>query len=226
MSETFRFARRLAQTYEAMVAVNPDRENRAAAGFVAASAYQLVQQAIALRETEHPVAHLKPEAISPDISAMLLFLVAGASADAAEVAASIRVPLDDRLQSELVLHLIMLASGQVGRMRDRKRPPQEELVTGAGGERANAALYYRLLRGVRALAFLLQGRRIKEMVDPNAVFVEVKSLAAPGVDDSPDGFSSDAVAVFPGPFHLASLLVAAGSALLERAVVSLPPSYA
>ena len=209
LEDTIRFARRLAQTNEALVAINPDRENRAAAGFVAATAYQLVHQAIALRDSDQPVSFVSPNTISPDVSAMLLFLVAGASADAAEVADSIRIPSGDWLQSELILHLIMLAKGQVGRIRNRKRPPQDRLVSGTGGERANAALYYRLLRGVRALAFVLQGRRVRGMVDPIAVFSEVKSLAA-GASDLEDTFPEGAIAVFPGPFHLASLLIAAG----------------
>lgn len=223
LEDTIQFARRLAQTNEALVAIDPDRENRAAAGFVAATAYQLVHQATALDEEEQPASFIAPNGISPDVSAMLLFLVAEASADAAEVADAMRVPSGDWLQSELILHLIMLAKGQVGRMRDRKRPPQDKLVSGSGGERANAALYYRLLRGVRALAFVLQGRRVRGMVDPIAVFTEVKALAVSEASDLEDTLPGSAIGVFPGPFHLASLLIAAGSALLEGAVVNLPP---
>lgn len=223
LSETTRFARRLAQTNEALVAIDPDRKNRAAAGFVAASAYQLLYQARTLTEPEPTISFLTPEGISPEISAMLLFLVAEASADAAEVAAAIRVPSGDRLQSELILHLIMLANGQVGRIRQRKRPRQVDLVTGSGGERANAALYYRILRGIRALAYVLQGQRIRGFVDPIAVFTEVKQLAAPGSEEIAEGYPDSVVAVFPGPFHLASLLIAAGSALIGSAVVNLPP---
>ena len=52
----------------------------------------------------------------------------------------------------------MLAQGQVGRIVERKRLRKASVVKGAGAERANAALYFRLLRGVRALAFALQGR--------------------------------------------------------------------
>ena len=221
--ETTDFAQRLAHTNEALVSIDPERENRAAAGFVAATAYQLVYQANALRIPQRLDAFLGPDGISPDISAMLLFLVAEASADASEVAQSMRLPRDERLQSELVLHLIMLAQGQVGRIVDRKRPPLESVVEGDGAERANTALYYRILRGVRALAFVLQGRRVRGMADPIAVFAEVKALAAPGAEEIIDDLQHNAVAVFPGPFHLASLLMAAGAALLEGAVVNLPP---
>ena len=221
--ETIDFARRLAHANEALVAIDPDRENRAAAGFVAATAYQLVYQAKALRAPKRPRAFLKPDGISPDVSAMLLFLVAEASADASEVARTIRPPRGARLQSELILHLIMLAQGQVGRIVARKRLRMASVVKGAGAERANAALYYRLLRGVRALAFALQGRRMRGMVDPVGVFAEVKDLAVPDADESIEGLDHSALAVFAGPYHLACLLMAAGAALLDGAVVKLPP---
>ncbi len=223
LAETIDFAKRLAQANEALVAIDPTRENRAAAGFVAATAYQLVYQARALRAPQRPRAFLQPDGISPDISAMLLFLVAEASADASEVARTIRLPTGARLQSELILHLIMLAQGQVGRITERKRPRMASVVEGTGAERANAALYYRLLRGVRALAFALLGRRIEGMADPIAVFAEVKALAAPNADESIEGLDHGALAMFPGPFHLASLSMATGAALLGGAVVNLPP---
>tara|TARA_B100000678_G_scaffold289515_1_gene300263 strand:- start:10312 stop:13605 length:3294 start_codon:yes stop_codon:yes gene_type:complete len=223
LNVTINFAKRLAQSYEALVSIDPRRENKAAAGFVAATAYQLVYQATALSADTRPNAFLGANGISPDISAMLLFLVAEASADASEVARAIRRPRDSRLQSELILHLIWLARGQVGQIADRTRVSMSSVVTGSGAERANAALYYRLLRGVRALAFALQGRRIRGMADPIAVFAEVKALAAPGADEEIDELHHGTLVVFPGPFHLASLLIAAGSALLEGAVVNLPP---
>ena len=223
LHETIGFAKRLAQAYEALVAIDPDRENRAAAGFVSATAYQLVYQATVLHRPEQPAAFLRADGISPDVSAMLLFLVAQASADSSEVARSIRRPRDARLQSELILHLTMLARGQVGRIIERKSPSMAAVVVGSGAERANVALYYRILRGVRALAFRLQGRRVTGMADPIAVFAEVKALAAPAVDEEIDGLDHGALVVFPGPFHLASLLMAVGAALMEGAVVNLPP---
>ena len=223
LAETIAFAQRLAQTNETLVAIDPERENRAASGFVAATAYQLVYQATALRAPRRPRAYLKHDGISPDISAMLLFLVAEASADASEVGRRVRLPTRARLQSELILHLIMLAQGQVGRIAERKRLRMASVIKGTGAERANAALYYRLLRGVRALAFVLQGRRIERMPDPIAVFGEVKALAAPNFDESINGLDHGPLVVFPGPFHLASLLIAAGEVLLEGAVVNLPP---
>lgn len=220
---TINFAKQLAQAYEALVSIDPNRENRAAAGFVAATAYQLVYQALALRQKSRPAAFLGPDGISPDISAMLLFLVAEASADAAEIAREVERPSDSLMQSELILHLIWLARGRVGGIPDRELIPMSSVVSGSAAERANAALYHRLLRGVRALASALQGQHIRDMANPIRAFRLVKALAAPDVEDDIDGLDHGAFVVFPGPFHLASLLIAVGSTLLEGAVVNLPP---
>ncbi|GAB7201691.1 hypothetical protein OS12_31330 [Dickeya oryzae] len=176
ITKTIDFARRLARTNEALVAIEPERNNRAAAGFVAATAYQLVYQATELHESNQPDAFIKADGISSDISAMLLFLVADATADASEVARSIKIPKEDPLQLELIQHLIMLAEGHVGRIVELKRPPQKELVRGENGERVNAALYYHILRGIRALAFALQGRSVRGMKDPIAVFFRSKKI--------------------------------------------------
>jgi len=71
ISETIAFARRLAATNEALVATSPERENRRAAGFVAATAHRLVHQAEALLGDSPTTAAVTTDAISSDISACL-----------------------------------------------------------------------------------------------------------------------------------------------------------
>tara|TARA_R110000850_G_scaffold226105_2_gene351431 strand:+ start:2158 stop:2739 length:582 start_codon:yes stop_codon:yes gene_type:complete len=135
VENTIEFARRLARTNEALVAISPERDDRAAAGFVAATAYQLAYQATTLADDEPVRAHLTHEAVSSDVASMLLFLVAGASADASEVAGNIVLPVGEGLQRQLVLHLVQLAQGKVGEIADRVRPKQDYMVTGSDGER-------------------------------------------------------------------------------------------
>lgn len=113
--ETIAFARKLAATNEVLVTTSPERENRRAASFVAASAHQLVHQAEALLGSANRTTAFTADAITAEVSAMLLFLIAGSSADATEVARALRSPEDDRLQHELVLNLGWLARGMMGR---------------------------------------------------------------------------------------------------------------
>lgn len=225
IKQTVAFARKLAATNEAMVTTNPERDNRRAAGFVAATAHQLVHQAEALLDSVPKTTEFTTDAITADISAMLLFLIAGASADATEVARTLRSREDDRLQHELLINLAWLARGRVGTILGRERISVAEMIAGEGvdGERAARALYHRLLEGVRALAGVLGGVPDADRDRPAALFREVAIAAKPDDAIEIEGLPPMPVASFPGPFHLAKLLETASSALLEAAVVNIDP---
>lgn len=83
LAETLGELRRVAAAHEAYVTLLPERENRAAAAFVAASAHQACMLG---RPTERTGSHVDATALSPEICSTLLFLVAEAHTDAAEAA--------------------------------------------------------------------------------------------------------------------------------------------
>lgn len=225
ISETISFARKLAATNEALVTTRPERDNRRAASFVAASAHQLVHQAEALLDSAKRTTEFTADAITADVSAMLLFLIAGSSADATEVARALRSPEGDRLQHELVLNLGWLARGMIGTILNQERVPVAEMIAGEGidGTRAARALYHRLLEGVRALAAVLGGIPDADRDRPAALFRGVARSAKPDDAITIEGLPPMPVASFPGPFHLARLLETASSALLEAAVINIDP---
>lgn len=223
--ETIAFARKLAATNEVLVTTSPERENRRAASFVAASAHQLVHQAEALLTSSESTTSFTEDAITADVSAMLLYLIAGSSADATEVARALRSPEDDRLQHELVLNLSWLARGMIGTILNQERVPATVIIAGEGvdGTRAARALYHRLLEGVRALAAVLAGVPDADRDRPAALFRGVAVSSKPDDAVAIEGMPPMPVASFPGPFHLARLLEAASSALLEVAVINIDP---
>lgn len=223
LNEMVKFFLRLARTNEALVSISPEREDKKSASFVAATAYQLVFQATILRDSNITYSYINLQSISPDVSAMLLFLIAEAFADASEISHIIKLPEDDSLQHELIWHLIMLSQGNVDKITAHKHPSKKKLVIGEGGQLVSNALYYRILLGVRALAFILHGCRFKGIADPIAVFSEVKELASSTIDIPFQSENHESHELFPGPFHLASLLIATGNALLDSAVVKIPP---
>ncbi|WJI61924.1 hypothetical protein NLY43_25470 [Mesorhizobium sp. C416B] len=81
--------RRLAFSHEALVGVSPERENRAGAAFVAGAAHHVTLLADRVGPSAARPTLLGPQEISPEVSATLLFLIAEASADAAEMAKTI-----------------------------------------------------------------------------------------------------------------------------------------
>lgn len=216
IQETITFASRLAQTNEALVAVAPDREDRRAAAFVAATAHQLVIQATQLGG-ERPAASLGQQAISSDLAAMLLFLIGQSTADATEMARSIRSS-GNLLEVRLIESLRQLALGNVEEMsNDRQR--EQSLVTAdtlvAG---ATTALYYRLLAAVLALARYLAGSSASAD-EAREICLEVRRLSRPQSIDALGRFGGRAVLGFAGPHHLASLLLGVSDTLIRGALV-------
>ena len=223
------FAQRLAQTNEALVAVSPDREDRRSAAFVAATAHQLVYQIDHLSGVTASPAGLTADAITSDVSAMLLFLVAQSSADATEIAHRIQMPSAPGAESELLRTLVELARGQIAHTNERSLSPAGEAVDAADPAAPTAALYYQILRATRVLASYLAGRPDGQD-DAPAILRHVQELAFhPGAPFTPPALgnghssSSPGPALFPGPFHLATLLLAVSDSLRGAAVVNVPP---
>ncbi len=225
------FVQRLARTNEALVGLSPDREDRRSAAFVAATAYQLVHQIDHLSGRVDSPARLTENGITADVSAMLLFLVAESSADATEISKRIRQPDSASLERELLFTLVELARGQVNSINARSFLPAREAVRAAEPDAAPDALYYLILHAVRLLASSLAGQA-RGADDPSALLRRAQTLAAPAQFPSTDLDSCHddpldlgPVALFPGPFHLASLLLAVADTLTGAAIVNVAPPH-
>jgi hypothetical protein len=221
--------RKLAFAQEAYVAALPAREDRAAAAFVAAAAHHVCLLADDIRFGEGMRAsRLSMEAISPEISAALLFLIAEASADAAEMAKAVRV--EDRRDVEAaVLHAVAdLACGRLREILNAPIPAINTDLDDAQSALATSSLYLMLLNGLRALAGRLlypPALRERDQIgrDPNALFEEVKSLCIEPLSGLFSSKTTRAYSIYAGPLHLASLLSSAAQDLNASALVETPP---
>lgn len=218
--------RRLALTNEAFVSASPERDDRAAAAFVAATAHQLVFNAQRILSSDTPRSSLDASGVSPDISAMLLFLVAEASADAGEMAQWVgpEPDADQLVESALISALRDLSMGRLRAITRSDLPPKSAVRRPNPSDAASSALYFALLKGVRTLALqMLRAGETEASGSPLEYFRQVKSLSTSDDDyeviDQPHG----PVSVFPGPSHLASILIAVARDMSRGAVVSLPP---
>lgn len=226
LSEILQTIRRLASTNEALVSVLPDRENRSAAAFVAGTAHQLCLNAYKLRDDEAQTTYLDARSISSDIAALLLFLVAEATSDAAEVARAIQPMADEPISEALIRSLLDLAAGRLPTLLERPMPSAESLTVLDLSETGSRALYLEILRGVRALASqLLSGPVTAETGEASAIFRRVRALSIADEVKVFDGEAGRSTSAFSGPYHLASLLIAVSEDLTESAVTNiLPPS--
>ncbi len=225
LGKILREVRRLAFTNEALVSVSPERENRAAAAFVSGTAHQLYFNAERIRSPDAPVSFLGPRSISPDISAMLLFLVAEAMADAGEIARRITWSTKNPIERALISALRRLAQGRLESIVRNAPLNRASVRRDTATETAASALYLTILDGVRFLAtrMLLGDSDAPEGTDPVETFRRVKSLCVASDEKAPDGRPVGSIGSFAGPFHLASLLIAVAGDLSNSAVVSLPP---
>lgn len=233
LSEMIEEMRRLAFSLEALVSIVPERQNRASAAFVAGAAHHVGVMAANLASKDRPPSMLGLQGISPAVSATLLFLIAEASADAAEMAKAIRVDTTDPVEAVLLRSIVHLARGELGQVLALPIPGAEQILVGEDGERAVRALYSELFNGVRELAatFLeapedyadedLLAAEVPE-AGPISRFVRVKELSVDRFDDLIEGnFPS----LYPGPLHLASLLISVAGDMATSALVriSSPP---
>jgi len=225
--------RRMANTFESLVVLLPTRENREAAAYVAAQAHHLVFMARALAQSE-PIAdrHLRAEAISPAVSALLLFLIADQQSDAMELAKTIRAVAAEStvIERSLIEALALLAEGRPQAILDIPMPEllQQEDVE----DEAVQALFLRLFQGVRLL-----GDRLSSGAEgairaetPDRIFRQVQELAVEEVEQAPQSLFPEnanfrALTTYPGPHQLAVLLVPAAARLEECATANLqtPP---
>ncbi|MYA60052.1 MAG: helicase, partial [Chloroflexi bacterium] len=204
------------------MAVLPGREDRAAAAFVAATAHKLAANADRELSGSAALTHLSDRSVSSDIAAMLLFMVAEAMADAAEMARSVWAESEDEIESALIIALRDLAFGRLSSLTDRPIPPPDVVSAEHGARTANSALYRLILQDVHALA--------RQLLDPEpdldptrtTLFERARSLSL-GAPSLADQGIRGVVSAFPGPHHLASLLLSVSRDIPGSAVAHIDP---
>lgn len=214
---------RLAITNEVLVAVTPERDDRVAAAFVAGSAHHLCFNAKRIgAEDERNSTYIDANCISSNIAAMLLFLVAEATADASEIASRLSMEGHHRIERALIEALQLLAKGELIAITSANLPPKNATAEETAADLAALALYYKILVGVRALASQLLRGGDEEREQASEIFRSVLSLSSATQSDEEDWLGQE-VGSFSGPHHLASLLLAVAGDLSGSAVTSVEP---
>jgi hypothetical protein len=220
--------RELATIYEAIVDRGTHGEQRRAAAFVAATAYQIQSRFLPLPPERRRF--LTANSIDPAVAAPLLFLIAEQSPDAKEAAGSLSgVDGGDRVRSALVEALRALATEQFDSIL-RRATNLVELRSDADRaleDQSTQALYGLCWRGLVQMAAQLLARevpfsRFVTFESPRVTFQHVVDLATNELNNlTLQGgrlFSS-----FAGPRHLARLLSLIFDALEAAGVANLPP---
>ena len=220
LNEVIHDMRRLAIANEAFVTVDIERDDRAAAAFVAGTAYQLLFNAEMLQEREPVLSRLTARDISPDVSTVLLFLIAEATADACEAAEQLSADSDDPIERSIISAIKSLARGKLDDIVSIKIPGLDHLIDTELADLAVASLYWKILVGLHALSRRLLGEQTDD--DPKAMFLSIREVC---LSDQYDVFGDDQpeyVAAFAGPYHLSTLLAALSRDLMDSSIVNIP----
>lgn len=221
---------RIADSYELIVSIKSEPETRRAAAFVAGTAQQILAQETAAAAINAATSIMDRDGIDPAVAAAVLFLAAEQYADAHEAARYIRP--QDRPQ-EYVCTLLAedirdLATGRFESILERAERRPAAFVSGTSlEERSTTALFEALIVGLEMYAAEVLSVAVPEKAQgrfdgAQAAFQRVVKLSS----RDHAGLGHDAgrlMTSYPGPRHLASLLLAAYESTVGAAVTKVPP---
>jgi len=221
---------RIADSYELIVSIQSEPGTRRAAAFVAGTAQQILAQEAAAYALEADTPIMDRDEIDPAVAAAVLFLAAEQYADAHEAARYIRP--QDRPQADVCTLLAEdirdLATGRFESILERAERRPAAFVSGPSLEkRSTTALFEALIVGVEMYAAEVLSVAVPEKVQgrfdgAQAAFQRVVTLSS----QDHAGLGHDAerlMTSYPGPRHLASLLLAAYEGTVGAAVTKVPP---
>lgn len=211
----------LASTQEALISVAPHRHDREAAAFVAGTAHYVLLQANQLISDSDISQSLEIDMVPAAVSATLLFLIAGASADAAEMSQELEsaVPAGQGTRSKLLADIRRFAVGQLTVIKE-----PDSFVADAdddtSAEVACSGLYHLIHKALYKFARVMLGEADNAQIEQE--FAKIESLSMQAVP-SGQGFSS--YSLFAGPRHLAALFRSLAKDFPAGSVANIPPPF-
>jgi len=217
--------RRLANAYEVIAAMLTDSDERRAAAFVAATAHHLQHRANKLLPVTLARRHLQASEISSQVAAVLLYIAAGYQSDASELASDLDITGEESPAARsLVWKIGQLAKGELSALLRAEEGARSAADTAQ--DAATEALWLQLDRGVIQLARrLLVGQPDSPRASAIRLFERARALAVRPVTEI-GGFltgGNRTFTTYAGPHHLAQLLILAGDALGQSALIDVPP---
>ena len=218
---------RLAGVYEAIADTGQIAEERRAAAFVAATAYQIVGR-VASRTAVSGAGLLNASSINPLVAAPLLFLIAGQSPDAREAGLRLQgLEADNLLLTALLETLADLSAERfesilqrAERLQGLRSSPEVSFE-----EQATQALYGLCWSGLAQLVAQVLGQPLpttafRRFDTPQMTFLQVEALSVADVPMPDEG--GTLVSAFTGPRHLARLLRQVADGLEDAGLAMLP----
>ena len=219
VANEMKFLRELASTQEALISVSPSRDDRRSAAFVAGTAHYVLLQAERI-VGDKQLSRLDMDYVSPEVSATVLFMIAGASADAAEMAREIEEDFsqENHHRTSLLVAIRHFARGELGNIQPQSEFTSADRDGHPSIELAIDALYHLIYNGLAALAAEMLG---DAEAGSERQFAQAEALCSRTANSPFEG--QPIVRVFAGPRHLAVLLKILAGDFPQASVANLSP---
>jgi len=218
---------RIADTYELVASTQRASPSKAAAAFVAGTAQQIMARRRLLQSPDQPISNIDRDRVDPSLSAAILFLMAEQYGDANEAALQIRTARGAETYEAAIVseHIADMARGRLVSILERSARWRRRASPGGMEDRALAALLETIATGIELLAANIlrtpaPGFIAGRFASSRDAFDAVVGLAAAPRDLGAAAF--DLGVLYPGPFHLASLLAASDGVLKAASLHDTP----
>lgn len=150
-------------------------------------------------------------------------MVAEATSDASEITKVLNWQSNGSIEVALITSLRDLARGNLLALTVRDIPNRKAVASEDPALSAERALYLAILEGVHVLANqVLLGDSVEDLRDPVVMFQNICKLCIGPDQNVFEDQGEMPTSSFPGPQHLASLLIAVSKDLPESAVTNIP----
>ncbi|WP_374277673.1 DEAD/DEAH box helicase [Azonexus sp.] len=221
---------KLADAYELITLLSEDQGANSAAAFVAGTAQQILARRMSSESQKgDPVVLIDRDRLDPQLAAAILFLIAEQYADANEAIGSVNLQSEGlSLEAAILLQALAdLTRGRITRILERAEHwRNNRLTTTSLEERALLALFETIITGIELFSaeFLNietpqpTAGRFKNAED---ALVQVQKLAVSSNSGENRLFGQQIIA-YPGPHHLATLLLLAIRKIKEASLLNVP----
>lgn len=219
---------RIADTYELTAALQLEPQLARAAAFVAATAQQIIARRTLESPTEQEQVNIHRDFLNPALSSVLLFLIAEQFADANEAASIAHASSESQIYESKIVseHIVDLGKGRLKSIVQRSRRWRRDRIHADLDERVFATMLETLAAGIEL--FAAQFLRLDSSEEITSRFSAAKDAFELVIKLSANNEALDPIprtmnSIWPGPHHLASLLLSATDGISRASLVSVPP---
>lgn len=214
---------KIADSYELMVSLSDDPSIKRPSAFVAASAQLIIARRDELLNVDSGILpNITRDRLAPEVSAVLLFLIAEQYADAHEAASKINMSDDEpsTIVSLLTQYVADLARGNLSNIISCSEKRAEivniSMIPNEGA--AFLAMLNSLASAIESMAKDVLGFVEKQETSPLSIFEKVKVLSSVSIERN---LASRIEVSYPGVQHLSSLLISVFSVISESSLTKL-----